>query len=191
MAGRSMSSAMRTEVAKAQNQPCHLFALELDSGTLYVTDAYRTVVWGGNSYAATGHLLGFDGVHETSDLQVTEARVSLSGVDQVYVSVALAEDTIDRRLRIWKGFLDTSTDAVIVDPVEIFSGQCDAPAIEEDPEAGSCTVTLTATNHFGDFTRRAGRRSNAAVQKVFFPADEGFGFVTAISNRPNEIWGRR
>ena len=190
MAGRTMSTAMRTEVAKAQNQPYHLFALELDSGTLYVTDAYRTVVWGGNSYQATGHLLGFDGIHETSDLQVTEARVSLSGVDQVYVSVALAEDTIDRRLRIWKGFLD-STDAVIVDPVEIFSGQCDAPAVEEDPDSGTCVVTLTASNHFGDFTRRAGRRSNSTVQQVFFPNDQGFGFVTAIVNRPNEIWGRR
>ena len=178
MSGRGLSAAALTQINAAQNAPFHLFEAYFDSGTAYATDAARDVAWGGHTYLANGNLLGFSGVQESADLQVTEAQVQLSGVDQTWVALVLAENYIDRRIVIYKAFLDTATDALIVDPGAIFDGRMDSPTIEEDPGSGKCTVTLTATSHWVDFERRPGRHTNLAEQKSFFPTDTAFRYVT-------------
>lgn len=187
MSGRGFSAAALAQINAAQNAPFHLFEAYFDSGTAYATDAARPVVWGGHTYLADGQLLAYDGVQETADLQVTEAHVQLSGVDQTWVALVLAENYIDRRLVIYKAFLDPATDALIVDPGAIFDGRMDAPTIEEDPASGKCTVSLTATSHWTDFERRPGRHTNLAEQQTFFPADTGFRYV---SEQTKQItWG--
>jgi hypothetical protein len=50
---RGASAAVQAEWAKAQNAPAHLVELQFDvadGGTVYVTDSYRTISYGGNSY---------------------------------------------------------------------------------------------------------------------------------------------
>lgn len=187
MAGRGFSAGVLAQANATQNAPFHLFEAYFDSGTAYATDAARDVVWGGHTYLANGQFLGFDGVAEAADLQVTEAHVQLSGVDQTWVALVLAENYIDRRIVIYKAFLDPATDALVVDPGAIFDGRMDSPTIEEDPDSGKCTVTLTATSHWTDFERRPGRHTNLTEQQIHFPTDTGFRYV---SEQTRQItWG--
>src|SRR4051794_7484911 len=104
MADRSASVAVTTEVGLSQNRPLHLVQIVLDSGTVYMTDAFRAVSWGGNSYLAAGYALGFDGLEETSDVRVPQVTASLSGVDQVWIANMLLNTYIDRKLKIYKAF---------------------------------------------------------------------------------------
>ncbi|MEI6317411.1 MAG: hypothetical protein WCS09_02775 [Pseudomonadota bacterium] len=170
-----------------RNQVVHLFRADFSSGTTYATDAYRPVVWGGNTYLANGHLLSYTGIEESAELQVTQARFALSGVDQSLISTVLLENVLDRRIRVWTAFLDAD-DAIIGDPILIFDGRMDAPSIDEDPAGGSCTVAISASNQFADFNRRAGRRTNDAEQQVLFPGDRGFEYVSALTR--SITWGR-
>jgi hypothetical protein len=186
MSGRGASTETRAEFAKDANRPFHLFELYLDDANTFATDAYRTVVWNGNTYVANGHFLDYDGIEETAELSAGQTQVTLSGVDQAEIAAVLLYEYIDRRLVIRKAFL-ADDETIIVDPVPILDGRCDAPAIVEDPDSGTCTVVLTAGNEWIDFERRPGRHTNHQEQQLHFPGDMFFEFVSEINKEIK--WG--
>lgn len=188
MANRGASTAMLTELGKSRNQPFHLADIVFDSAPVYVTDAWTNIVWGGHTYTALGHFLSFSDIEESSELRVANLTAQLSGVDQSLVSAVLTQLYIDRPLRIYKGFLDDNM-AVVASPILIFEGRMDAPVIEENPDDGSCTVSIAATNAWVDFERRSGRHTNHEEQQLFFPGDKGFEFVSAVASEIT--WGRK
>jgi len=187
MADRGATEAVVLELGKAKNQPIHLVDVLFDTTPIYITDAWRSVVWGGHTYTALGHFLGFSDIEETSELQVANLTTQLSGVDQSVVSAVLSENYIDRPLIIRKAFLDDEM-TVIADPVLIFEGRMDNPVIDENPEDGSCVVTVSASNAWVDFERLSGRHTNDAEQQIFFPGDKGFEFVSQVTSEIT--WGR-
>ena len=186
MANRDTTVAVQTQLAAEQNEPCHLMALYLDGLTVRVTDAWRTLSWGGYDYTALGHFVAFDGLEESAELQVTSVKLSLSGVTTDTIAELLTYQYIDRRVVIWKAFISGST--VVADPVPIFDGRADAPEIAEDPDSGTCIVTLSAAQHWVDFERRPGRHTNHAEQQIWFSGDKGFEFVSELNREIR--WGR-
>lgn len=102
---RGASAGWVAEASRQKSQPFHLYELHLDSGTIYATDAPRDIIWNGNTYLAVAHFIEHSAIEETAELKVTRCTVTLSGVDQSMISVVLNENTIDRRLKIYKGFL--------------------------------------------------------------------------------------
>lgn len=187
MADRDASAAVLSELAAAACQPVQLFELELDAGTVRNCDATRNIEFDGNTFVANGHFMGFDAIEESTDLTISRVTVQLSGVDQIWVASTLQHTYVDRVLRIYKGFLDAAG-ALIVDPVLLFDGRVDAPAIEEDPDSGKSTVALSATSQWVDFERRPGRHTNNAEQQFHFPGDRGFAYVARINRQA--VWGR-
>ena len=186
---RNLSAAMQAQAAAAANEPLHLVEAHFDAGVIRANDGFRTVIFNGESYPANGYLLGFDGLSEDAKLQVADVTVSLSGVPSTLVSAVLAEDYLDRRLVIYKGFMQSG--ALVVDPTPIFDGMMDEPAISEDPEAGDCIVTIAASNHWSKFTQRSGRRSNDAIQQLFYPGDGFFKLCSEFAGKREMIWGRQ
>lgn len=187
MSGRGASAGVLTELAKRANEPVHLFELYLDDQTVRITDAARQIAWGGNDYIAAGHLIGFDGLEESAELQVTSVKVQLSGVVQDTIALLLTHAYIDRRLAIYTAFVSGA--GVVIDPVPIFDGRCDSPSIDEDPENGKCLVTLTAAQHWVDFERRPGRHTNHEEQQLWFPGDRFFEFVSGLNREIK--WGSK
>lgn len=185
MTARGASASVLAEIAKAASQPIHLFELHLDSETVRLTNAHRGIAWNGHDYIALGHLLAYDGLEETADLNVTTVRVSLSGALPDTISLVLSHDYIDRRLVIFKAFLDGA--GVVIDPIAIFDGRADSPMIEEDPDSGKCVVVLAAAQHWVDFERRPGRHTNHEEQQIWFPGDKGFEFVSGLNREIK--WG--
>lgn len=187
MSGRGASPEVRAETAQDVNRPAHLFELYLESGVIYATDAWRQVSWNGNTYLANGHFLGFDSIEETAQISAGQTTVSISGVDQSEVAGALLYDYVDRRLVIRKIFFDANGTA-IADPVPILDGRCDAPIINEDPDEGTCTISVPVGNHWIDFERRPGRHANHQEQQLHAPGDLFFEFVSEINKEIK--WGR-
>jgi len=227
MADRDATAAVITELGKSKNQPVHLIEVTVEDAdgvatVSYMTDAWTNVVWNGHTYLALGHFLGFTDIEETADVQVNSLTLSLSGVDQAWISAFLSYFYIDRPVKIYKAFLadlyvnpwrlndesDNGLDteagedlvweedeepyanmAIISDPVLIFEGRMDEPGIEENPEDGSCVVTVSATNIWVDFERKAGRHTNHEEQQIFFPGDLGFQYASEIVK--DITWGRK
>lgn len=190
MADREMSAGVLAELERDRNEPVHLFAAELDSGTFYFTDSYRSIVWDGITYQATGELIGFDGIRETADAQVTTVTGRLSGVTQLQLAAFLTDDYIGRSLRIYKAMLNS--DGTAMEPTLIFDGRMHGWATEENPKPneGTCTIAIAATSHFGDFERKPGRRTNTNVQEIHFAGDKFFDFCSQIPAQRQSVWGR-
>lgn len=179
-------------VAQAQAAACevvHLVELKLDepTGTIRLTDAYRSIEWNGDTFLATGHLLGIGEIEESSDAIVRRVAIQLSGVDLTYVALLLAQDYLDRQITIYKAFLDGAA-GVVTSPVLMFYGLIDCPTIEEDGQ--TCRITVEASNKWIGSGRRPGRHTNHEDQKVEFPDDTGFQYVAGLMNTP-VIWGTR
>lgn len=182
---RGASAGFLTELLASTNSPCFLFAAYFDDGAVYLTDAWRDIVYGGNTYRAQGHFLDFSGLTETAELQVPSLSLTLSAVDQTWISIALTKPYIDRRLLVQKAFLDY-TQSVISAPVAIFDGRMDGMLVTDSPD-GKCTVGVTATSQWGDFERCPGRHTNPQEQQVFFPGDRYFENCAQLNKSIN--WG--
>ncbi len=187
MPDRGATAAVQTELGKSRLQPVHLVEVLFDTTPIYMTDAWTDVVWDSKTFIALGHFLGFSDIEETAELQVANLTAQLSGVDQSLIAAVLSENYIDRTLNIYKAFLDGNL-AVIADPVLIFSGRMDSPVIDENPDDGTCTVSVSASNAWVDFERKSGRHTNHTEQQIYFPGDKGFEFVSAVTSEIT--WGR-
>jgi len=184
---RGSSSAFQTEIVKGQNRPVHLVEVVFDDETVYMTDAYKAITFDGNSYTAIGHFMGFSDIEEAAEVMVSSVTLSLSGIDQVWISNVLNKEYIDRTVKIYTAFLNDAQ-ALVIDPVLIFEGRMDSPAISENPDTGQSTVSVSATNSWVDFTRKTGRHTNHEEQQVHFSGDKGFEFASEIVK--DIIWGK-
>ena len=176
---RGASAAFLTELVKSTNSPCYLLDVFFDDGTVRMTDAWRAVSYGGNTYTAQGHFLNFNGLTETAELQVPNLSVTVSAVDQTWVSIALTKAYINRRIVLYKAFLDY-TQALITSPVIIFEGTLDGMSVADSPD-GKCSVQVTATSQWGDFERRPGRHTNPQEQQITFPSDKFFDYCAQLN----------
>ena len=189
MANRNSSAAFQSEIVKDQNQPIHLLEVYFDAptGTQYMTDAYIPITYDSNTYLAGGYFLSFTDIEETNQLQVSSITIGLSGVDKTYINYVLDEDFVDRKVIIRKGFLSSTDDSLIADPIVIFQGNMDTPIITEAEDEGKCTVSVTVANLFADFEKTPGRFTNSQSQNVFYPNDRGFEYASQIIK--DVVWG--
>jgi len=118
---------------------------------------------------------------------VTSVNVALSGVDSSMTAIVLSERYLGRPLRILRGWLGEDG-KLLAAPVAIFEGRMDRPTIQENPEDGSSTVAISASNIWVDFEHRPGRTTNHEQQQIFYPGDMGFQYAADIFK--DLPWGR-
>jgi hypothetical protein len=174
MAGsRTLSEGMLNAFRDKSRMVVHLVDVILDTGTLRLTDAFMDIPYGGYTYQRLGHFLGFDGIEESSALQVNDCRMSLSIVDQAWLAYFLTESYLNRQVKIYVGIVDASF-ALISTPVLMLHGYMDEPMISEDPETGKSVASVRIVNHLADTERTNGRYTNTASQTFWYPGDMFF-----------------
>tara|TARA_R110002096_G_scaffold363707_1_gene556812 strand:- start:16 stop:1749 length:1734 start_codon:yes stop_codon:yes gene_type:complete len=188
MANRSSTAAFQTEIVKSQSQPVHLVEIHFDSptGVQYLTDAFVPVTYSSNTYQPLGYLLSFSNIEETTDLQVGSLTLNLSGIDKVYIRHVLDETFVDRKVIIRKAFLSTSNDSLIANPIIIYQGNMNTPAITESGDMSM--VSIEVANQFVDFDKTPGRFTNSESQNLYYPDDKGFQYAPEIIK--DIVWGR-
>ncbi|MEO5363960.1 MAG: DUF2163 domain-containing protein [Magnetococcus sp. DMHC-8] len=189
MSGRGASSSFLAAITQPGVVCCHLVEARMDDGTVRMTDFCRDVAWGGNTYLALGRFLSFEPVEESLDIAATQLTVVLSGVDSSNLALFLDDAYLFRQWLIYKAVFD-ATGAMISDPVLMFDGRVGRVTSSEDPEAGSCQISITLANSWVMFGQTAGRHTNDAEQQLHFPGDRGFEFVASLASNQNIPWGR-
>ena len=108
---RGLTSAVKTELATGNIEPVLL--LEIGFSTpVYLTNASfdltSSVSGTSRTYLSNGHLRGITGVQETNAPTKNSLSVSLSGVDQTYIALALTENIINDDVFIYQCYLNSS-----------------------------------------------------------------------------------
>ena len=183
---RGSTGAFQTEIVKSANKPFHLVKLILDEGSHYLSDCYIPITYDGNEYLPTGSFLNFSDIIESNETNIEQIGISLSGIDQTFNNIFLTVDYIDREIEIYKAFLDTN-DSLVSDPLLIFNGRLNNPTIKEDVDAGTSTLSFTASSLFVDFDKINSRFTNNESQQSFFAGDTGFRFSSVVVKELN--WG--
>ena len=185
---RGLTSAVKTELATGNIDPVLLIELGF-STPVYLTNASfditSSVSGSSRTYLTNGHLKNITGINETNKPTKNSLQLTLSGVDQTYISIALSENIINKEVYIYRGFLDANN-ALIADPFLLFFGTIDEYRISDT--TSTANLVLNLTSHWGNFEKTSGRVTTDNSQQRFFSGDKGMEFA-ALTVRDIK-WGR-
>lgn len=183
---RDITSAMLTQLNASQVKLAVFVEIFFTSGTLNLWSGVGNKSWDSKNWIGTGSLLSVTPATESSDLRANGAVITLDGVDPALISVALQEGRQGRPVNCWLGFLDLSTEAVIVDPAAFFKGRLDVMAINDGAE--TATIAVQAESRLIDLERPSNRRYTQEDHQRDYPSDLGFEHVNSIQEWQGS-WG--
>ena len=185
---RSLTSAVKTELATNDIRPVHLITIGFGT-PVNITDcsfSLTSSVSGSSvTYNASDFILGISNHTEETDITKSSVSLVLSGADQTFISTVLGENVVNDSVDIFRGFLNDSN-ALISDPFLLYRGKIDSVDISEGDKES--TVGLRIGSNWADFEKKNGRKTNNTSQQRFFSADVGMDFA---SQTVQDIkWGR-
>ena len=183
---RDLTASAETASLAGHVVPVILVDLDLTSGFARFNTGDRTITYSGNDYLAVGNLGKISPFGEPSDLSAEGMTIELSGIPSTYINVALNEDIQGRAARIFLGFLNVTTYALIADPVLVFRGRLDTMDVQIGETA---TVQARVESRFADWDRPRIRRYTNQDQIARFIGDKGCEFVSQTTDR-ELVWGR-
>ena len=185
---RSLTSAVKTELATNDIRPVHLITIGFAT-PVNLTDcsfSLTSSVSGSSvTYNASDFILGISNHTEETDITKSSVSISLSGADQTFISTVLNENVVNDSVDIFRGFL-YHYNSLIADPFLLYRGKIDSFDISETDKES--IVGLQIVSNWADFEKRNGRKTNNTSQQRFFSGDVGMDFA---SQTVQDIkWGR-
>lgn len=182
---RDLSTALKNALQADAVNPIFLVAAYFDGGTTRLWSGLGDLSWNSQTWLGTGSLIQIDTLEEPQEIKANGTKVTLSGIPSANIALALDEPYQGRPLEIYLGAMDSSN-TVIVDPVQMFSGFMDIMSITEGSETAS--ITMTVENRLIDLERARISRYTSGDQNILYPADKGFDFVPDLQDKRIK-WG--
>ncbi len=133
-------------------------------------------------FTGTGSLLSIGDLEEVGDLASKSLEVTLTGLPNSIVSLALQEPYQRRVARLYLG--EQSNSSV----VEIFSGKMDKMTIVD--EADTSTIALTIESKLIELERSSGWRYTNENQQSRYDGDTFFSYVQSMQDQ-TVTWGKQ
>jgi hypothetical protein len=161
--------------------------IEQLNGTLLFSDHKEAVVIAGDTYTPLGKLVTVS--PSNSDLRTSFQNfgIAVSGIPDSSIQAILTTKVKGSPVTVRRALFNPSTDAVIGTPIIKFKGFVNNYSLAEEYDI----VNLTASNiiqydcnSFIDVlsNKRAGRKTNPASMRRFYPADASFNRVPILVN---------
>ena len=173
---RSLTSAVKTELATNDIRPVHLITIGFGT-PVNITDcsfSLTSSVSGSSvTYNASDFILGVSNFSEETELSKSSLNLLLSGANTTFISTVLNENVVNDSVDIYRAFLNSSN-AIIADPFLLYKGQIEEFTIQENDNES--VVNLSIVSHWADFEKKNGRKTNNTSQQRFFANDVGMDF---------------
>lgn len=178
------------EVGNASISHAVFIDLTLDDTTYYISNAYKPITIGANTYTELGAFLGVSTI--TEDIKTTngDITISLSGIpsDANYMNIVLGSPIKGGDVVIRRAFFDINTLEQIPGAVyERYRGIITNFAIQEDTSfitgelVNSISVSCASINSLLS-TRVSGQRTNGSDRRRYYPGDISFDRVKELQN---------
>lgn len=196
---RAISSSLLNALTASSIEPFFAVELMFDTRTIVGADGSnvdiaplrmwtglgdRTInVQGSNQvFTGTGSLLSIGDLEEVGDLSSKSLELTLTGIPNSIVSLALQEPYQRRVARLYLG--EQSDSSV----VEIFSGKMDKMSIID--ESNTSTIALTIESKLIELERSSGWRYTNENQQSRYDGDTFFSYVQSLQDQ-TVTWGKQ
>ena len=168
-----------------------LIEFQLDTPIYLTTAGYNIYAStltsnGSQTYLAQGKFLSYSGVRQTDEFRINSVSILLSGSTDTFINMVLQDRYLHRTVRIYKTWINLTTNALIASPSLIYSGTITGANIVDT--AKETQVAIDTGNEFYDFDKVAGRLTNSGSHQKFYPTDQGMIYSTATIN--DIRWGK-
>ena len=173
---RGLTTAVKNALATNNIRPVHLITIGFGTPINITDNAYdltSSVSGSSVTYSSSSFLMSIPTFTEETDLTKTSLQITLSGVNQTFISTCLNENVVNDSVTMFRGLLDDNG-ALIADPFLLYKGAIDTFSINETNTES--LVNLTIVSHWADFSKVSGRKTNNSSQQRFFSTDVGFDF---------------
>ncbi len=177
---RALTGALDTALQVGHARPIILIKVNTLDGDLLVWTGQGNVSFNSETYIGMGDVIGISEVGESNELGAQGLTLSMSGIPQDKVTIAISKIQHNRLATIWLGALDIVTGVLIADPYQLFQGYTDVPSIKDN--GSTSTISLVIENRMIDLQRPRTRRYTKDDQQLDFPSDEGFNFVPELQD---------
>ena len=180
---RNLHSDFSTAVQADEVHPIQLVKVNTSGGDVLVWTGIGDLVYDGDTYIGTGTLASVSQISERTDLSANGVSFTLSGIPSDLISTALGQIQQGRLCQVWMGLLNTSTNALVANPYELFAGFGDVTVITEQAETS--TISIQAENRLVDLERPRIRRYTDEDQKsdTANASDIGFEFIPSLQDK--------
>jgi hypothetical protein len=161
-------------------RPAVLVEIDSSTGVERFWSGVGTLAWPASpavNWTGLGELLGVSNIDETRDVQAKGIKLTLSGIANSMVSLALSAAEPGRTVNLYLVMLDANG-VVIVDPYLAFSGPTDAINLVE---GGDTSISeLAVESELIRLQRANESRFTHDDQQIRFSGDLGFEFVEQL-----------
>lgn len=182
---RTLTTAYNNAVDDALQRIAYLARLEFQSGTLFLWTGIGNLSWDSQTWTGVGTFGGISDINEAAGTEAPGVSLELSGIPSSMVSLALDDTYQGHPAKIYKALFDAA-DAVIVDPVLVFSGRMDVMQITDAGETS--VISLSCESASIDLDRKRVLRYTHEEQQRLFAGDLGLEFVAAGQDKAI-YWG--
>lgn len=183
---RTLPTAFATALDAAVVRPAILFEGEFATGWLRLWTGVGPLFWNGFTWTGAGNLLSVGSLEETQDVVASGSSVTLSGIPVEVIESAINQAEQGAPGRVYLALFDANW-AMIDTPVLAFAGRLDVPEVTDGQ--GTCSVTISYESRLIDLGTPRELRYTHETQRVLYPGDRGFEYVTAIQDKEIQ-WGR-
>lgn len=182
---RDISTAFQTALEAEEVKPFYAAQLDLDAGPLRLWTGYGEITIDGNTFTGAGNLLGFSGFEEVNDLSAKAISISLSGLDETVLSLALTTPIANRKVRVYFGVRE---DDGTVHAIEIFTGLANTIPFTDDGQ--TAVVELSVDSKLVLLEKASNRRYTHESHQARHPGDTFFSYVADLQDK-EVVWGRK
>lgn len=177
---RDLEPDLLDALAESVIRPAILVEMESSSGTTRVWSGIGTLAWPASpptNWSGLGELGGISGIDETRDVEAKGIKLTLSGIPDDLISLALEDAQPGRAVKVYLAMFDESGQ-IVVDPYLAFSGLTDAINLVESGETS--TIEVSAESDLIRLQRSNESRYTQDFQAIRFPDDIGFEYVEEL-----------
>jgi hypothetical protein len=155
--------------------------LDFPDGHVRLHTRIGPIIWGGYTWDGVGKLGSIEIGTEDTELRPVAWRLTLSGVDAALVTAARGEDYHGRAVRMYRGWLDTTTHALVATPERRRSGLMDSMQITLGQN--TATISVSCESELARWQRQRGLLYTHESQQIIYAGDRGFDMVPIIQTR--------
>lgn len=176
---RDIDSTLAT-VLSGKMADIALFAqMDFASGTLYMWTGIGNITWDSKTFIGGGNLIGVSTFQETQELQAKGLELTLSGIPQDQIALALTENVRRKPFKMW---LASVLDGVVVGtPYRIFTGMMDYLSMKDSGQDATLVLKVESSLIIGQ--RNKVRRYTSEDQNKYYPNDTGLNRMPSLQDK--------